>query len=96
MIFSTIFIENSFALLFDTSFETSLFPDSWEISRMTPIYKDGDKTDKSNERLVSILSFTARLFGKTHNCRVLHVYGRQRSVFKYRAVISYGQYPRFL
>ena len=39
------FIENSLALMFNTSIETSRFPDSWKVARVTPIYKDGDKTE---------------------------------------------------
>ena len=41
------FIENSLAFLFNTSIETSRFPDSWKVARVTPIFKDGDKTEKS-------------------------------------------------
>ena len=40
------FIENSLALLFNTSIETSQFPDSWKVARVTPIFKDGDETEK--------------------------------------------------
>ena len=38
-------IENSFVFLFDTSIQTSVFPDSWKVARVTPIFKDGDKTE---------------------------------------------------
>ena len=34
--------------IFNTSLETSVFPDIWKVARVTPIFKDGDKTDKSN------------------------------------------------
>ena len=33
------FIENSLALLFNTSIGTSQFPDSWKVARVTPIFK---------------------------------------------------------
>ena len=36
------FIENSLAFLFNTSIETSRFPDSWKVARVTLIFKDGD------------------------------------------------------
>ena len=42
------YIENSLAFLFNTSTETSQFPDSWKVARITPIFKDGDRTVKSN------------------------------------------------
>ena len=58
------FIENSLAFLFNTSIETSQFPDSWKIARVTPIFKDGEKTEKSNYRPISVLPVISRLFEK--------------------------------
>lgn len=45
-----LFIENSLALLFDTSIETSLFPEAWKIARVTPIFEvtSNSFTDKKN------------------------------------------------
>ena len=59
-----LFIENSLAFLFNTSIETICFPDSWKVARVTPIFKDGDKTDKSNYRPISVLPVISRLFEK--------------------------------
>ena len=58
------FIEDSLVYLFNTSFETSLFPDPWKIARVSPIFKDGDKTEKSNYRPISVLPVVSRLFEK--------------------------------
>ena len=58
------FIENSLALLFKTSTETSQFPDAWKVARVTPIYKDGARTEKSNYRPISVLPVISRLFEK--------------------------------
>ena len=58
------FIENSLAFMFDTSIETSMFPDSWKIAGVTPIYKNGDRADKSNYRPISVLPVISRLFEK--------------------------------
>ena len=58
------FIENSLAVLFNTSIETSQFPDSWKVAGVTPIFKDGDKTEKSNYRPISVLPVISRLFEK--------------------------------
>ena len=58
------FIEDSLVYLFNTSLETSQFPDSWKIARVSPIFKDGDKTEKSNYRPISVLPVVSRLFEK--------------------------------
>ena len=58
------FIENSLAFLFNTSIETSRFPDSWKVARVNPIFKDGDKTEKSNYRPISVLPAISRFFEK--------------------------------
>ena len=58
------FIENSLAFMFNTSIQTSMFPDSWKIARVTPIYKNGDRTDESNYRPISVLPVISRLFEK--------------------------------
>ena len=55
-------IENSLAFMFNTSIETSMFPDSWKIARVTLIYKNGDRADKSNYRPISVLPVISRLF----------------------------------
>ena len=50
------FIEDSLVYIFNTSLETSQFPDPWKIARVSPIFKDGDKTEKSNYRRCYLLS----------------------------------------
>ena len=44
------YIENSLAYIFNTSLKSSRFPDDWKTARVTPIFKEGDKSDKSNYR----------------------------------------------
>ena len=58
------FIGNSLAVLFNTAIETGQFPDSWKVARVTPIFKDGEKTNKSNYRPISVLPVISRLFEK--------------------------------
>ena len=53
-----------YAYLFNTSIETSQFPDSWKVARVTPIFKNGAKTDQSNYRPISVLPVISRLFEK--------------------------------
>ena len=57
-------IEDSLVYLFNISFETSQFPDPLKIARVSPIFKNGDKTEKSNYRPISLLPVVSRLFEK--------------------------------
>ena len=57
-------IVNSLTFLFNTSFETSQFPDSRKVARISPIFKEGDRTDKSNYRPISVLPVISKLFEK--------------------------------
>ena len=57
-------IEDSLVYIFNTSLETSQFPDPWTIARVSPIFKDGEKTEKSNYRPISVLPVVSRLFEK--------------------------------
>ena len=61
-------IEDSLVYLFNTSFETSQFPDPLKIARVSPIFKNGDKTEKSVETFVYLF-----LAGSTNtvSCRKL-------------------------
>ena len=58
------YIVNSLTFLFNATFETSQFPDSWKVARITPIFKDGDRTDKSDYRPMSVLPVILKLFEK--------------------------------
>ena len=49
-------------LIFNTSIETSTFPVSWKITLVTPIYKECEKSEKSN--YISVLPILSRLFEK--------------------------------
>ena len=57
-------IETSLAIMFNTSIETSQFPNLWKLARITPIFKGGDRSDKSNYHPISILPVISRLFEK--------------------------------
>ena len=50
--------------MFNASIATSLIPKFWNLARVTPIFKGGDKSDKSNYRPISILPVISRLFEK--------------------------------
>ena len=69
------FMKTSLAIMFNTSIETSLFPKCWKLARINPIFKGGDKSEKSNYRPISILPVISRLFGKLiadQSCRYMN------------------------
>ena len=51
-------------LIFNTSIEIVAFPVIWKIARATPIYKEHEKSEKSNYRPISVLPVISRLFEK--------------------------------
>ena len=55
------YISRRLMLIFNISIETSIFPVSWKIARVTPICKGGEK---SNYRPISVLPVLSRLFEK--------------------------------
>ena len=57
-------IEDSHVYLLAVSLETSQFPDPWKIARVSSIFKDGDRSEKSNYRPISVLPVVFRLFEK--------------------------------
>ena len=60
--FALYFIENSLAISFDIFLETNQFPVAWKIVRVNAIFKDGERTEKSNYRPISVLPVISRLF----------------------------------
>ena len=57
-------IENSLTCIFNTSFERSKFSDGRKTARVSPISKEGDKSDKSIYRPISVLPAISRLIEK--------------------------------
>ena len=47
--------------LFDLSIEKRIFPDDLKITKVTPIYKEHDKSDLSNYRPMSVLSCFSKI-----------------------------------
>ena len=58
------YIENSLAYIVNTSLEGSKFSDDWKMARVTSIFGEGEKSDKSNYRPISVLPVICRLFEK--------------------------------
>ena len=61
--------------LIKSSFENGLFPDELKITTVIPIFKNGDKTDITNYRPISVLSLFSKIFEKTrNNCLIKFIY----------------------
>ena len=48
-------------MLFNKSLNTATFPDKWKEAYVTPVFKSGDRQDKSNYRPISLLSNLGKL-----------------------------------
>ena len=57
-------IAESLCNIFNLSLATGVFPDSWRIARVAPVFKSGEQDDSSNYRPIAVLLFLARLFEK--------------------------------
>ena len=44
------------------SLQTAIFPDEWKIAKVSPVFKEGNKTDCGNYRPISVISVVAKLF----------------------------------
>ena len=50
------YVKNSLVLLFNSSIESSQFPDKWKIARITPIFKEGDRASKEKDWPISVFN----------------------------------------
>ena len=50
--------------IFNLSIAIGVFPDSWKIARVTPIFKSGKADDRSNHWPISVLPVLSRIFEK--------------------------------
>ena len=58
------YIENALAYIFNSSLKSSKFTADWKPAWVTPIFNEGDKSDKSNYRPIPVLPVVSRLFEK--------------------------------
>ena len=56
--------------LFNQSFATDIFPDSWKQATIIPLYKGGNKTDVSTYRPVSLLPLPGKILEKIAHSRL--------------------------
>ena len=50
--------------IFNNSLSSSLFPDDWKCARVTPLFKQGQRTDVNNYRPISVFPIIAKVFEK--------------------------------
>ena len=55
---------------FNRSLETNVFPPSMKLANVTPIHKKGNRSEKDNNRLVSILPNLAKVFERCTNNQI--------------------------
>ncbi len=55
-------IAQPLANIFNLSPQTAIFPDEWKIAKVSPVFKEGNKTDCGNYRPISVISVVAKLF----------------------------------
>ena len=57
-------ISDSLSNICIVSLSSGVFPDSWKVARVAPIFKEGLSDDRSNCRPISVLPVASRLFEK--------------------------------
>ena len=48
--------------IFNNSLSSGLFPDDWNCARVTPLFKQGERTDVNNYQPISVISIIAKEF----------------------------------
>ena len=55
----------SLSKMFNRSLSMGIYPTDWKMAKVLPIFKNGEKCDLSNYRLISIISAVPKVFGRT-------------------------------
>ena len=50
--------------IINLSISQGYFPDEWKLTKVIPIFNDGDPQDIRNYRRISVLSFLSKVFEK--------------------------------
>ena len=59
--------------LFNISLETGIYPSTWKLAKVTPLFKKGSRQDPSNYRPISVLPTISKILEKAITCPVLHL-----------------------
>ncbi len=57
-------VSEPLTLIYNASLEKGVFPQTWKLARVTPIFKAGNKTDVNDYRPISVLSVVSRILEK--------------------------------
>ena len=66
--------------MINSCLEAWYFPDFLKVARVTPVFKDGDPTQLSNYRPISVLPAISKIFERVINERQVHFLQRQGSI----------------
>ncbi len=78
-------IAESLCNIFNLSLATNIFPDSWRVARVAPIFKSGQRDDRSNYRPISVLPFLARVFEKLVYNQVYEYLDKNKLLFSHQS-----------
>lgn len=57
-------VSPSLVCIFNQSIATGIFPSNWKMAKVSPIFKQGNKSDVNNYRPISIISVVGKIFEK--------------------------------
>ena len=72
---------NALAGVINKSLRQGIFPDELKIARVTPIYKEGPKTDVSNYRPISLLGSFSKIYEKIMHVRLINFFDSYNLLF---------------
>lgn len=80
-------------MLFNRSMQTGMFPDTWKMARVVPIYKNGKKDHISNYRPIAIISAIAKIFESMVHAIIYahiqkHIINEQHGFMKMRSTCT--------
>ena len=77
-------ISETLANIFNISISSGIYPDLLKTARVTPIYKNGEKSDPSNYRPISVLSLMNKIFEKILHKRLYKYLTKFKILYEYQ------------